>query len=158
MQSQPEGLCQSPASQYLKGLLKHKTLDLSSRVCDKQTSGQSGSWRRRVVVLRLHFWQVFRWCWCCQSVDQTVNHWPMEIVVKSNTTNMYEAVHHAKNSTYCMCICTTFSIKECLPVRSGENQRAYDMWCRVCIYIPSWLCMWLIRDVAATFATSRDTV
>lgn len=137
-------LCCTAHHRPLKGLLKHQSLDLSSRACGKQTSGRLVGIGRGVVVLRLHFWQVLRWRWCYQSVDQTVNHWPVEMVVKSNTTNMYEAAQDAKNSTFCMCVCTTFGVKEYLPVRSEKNQRAYHMWYTFCIYISPWLCTWLI--------------
>ena len=84
-----------------KGLIIHKPLDFSSRISDKQASG----WGLGVVVLRLHFWQVLRLFWCCQSLNETLETlWYMSAVVNSNMTKMFEAVHYAKSSTHCLCI------------------------------------------------------
>lgn len=50
----------------------------------------------------------------------------MSAVVNGNMTKMFEAVHYAKSSTHCLCVCATLSIKGKLSDRSKENQRAYD--------------------------------
>lgn len=46
----------------------------------------------------------------------------MSAVVNGNMTKMFEAVHYAKSSTHCLCVCATLSIKGKLSDRSKENQ------------------------------------